>query len=989
MQQNTIDQILASVKAPLDHSLFYSRIFALTAKTRRKEFTDQAYVSQRVTEEYEELSRRLDRSQIQESCSVRNILRTREVARALIDEKGEIRTALLPGLISHLQKHLYSLGPFRQYDAKRQMHILKVLQLLNTNKDLERLLRKFTRPISNKWAEDLIRQTLQLPSSIAITDAHTRQAVLSAWLCYLRQNVGSCFATAPAEIVHDEQPELFLQDLLDLIATGNLKRTFGGVEHSVPLSASWGSGDLKKPLFLRLSSGGFYPEIWYAPGLIAAFEAAGFLKPADSLKQKIQQLEGWIKPLIQQRCYSYSFCVLTAEEIIRTVLMSLLGVNQQQIKEYEDRPRGMVQTQLLIHTPYDKKKSSGGLSERCANYLHLFEVAKNTFKALSDNALLKAWEFSLASFSETKYEFSRWNLYSSLGFGTNEPGGIGQCIYQIIQHKLDQANRKVQDIQYDYEATYTQVKTLESRMRHASTEKEIQWLKVEYQTHANEFYFLQEQRDEAQAQANALVNLYDILYKLYVELFKDYFQEVYDADLQEVTSGPFDDSPAGFRLLYKHGRSNTSQWTHIKNQHDFIDALTSFFVATEPQIAHALEEKKAEKDLADVITAIINHVKTKEFLESAFHRMAAAHHAPMIKDPLDHLDQIEKKPWVYTSGGTMNTLVSCYYRIEDKPKEAEKWMENEMELLVFLADTLKQMPPSLLEPYAVEKRHAMLMQSPTHAFLLKPMLSPFKETWVHEEFTYTFIRDRFVRPAEIFVEHLLLNDEMLQFLIHKLIEKIPENFHPRFKSVFGQVGGPLNPIFFREYLIDMMAQDRGLRAGTRPILLSEEIDSFLYANLPLVPTYELKERLSKILMFLPGLNPHKIEEILSLFERIPISRGGLPFVGAQQLQDICKALICLSGLSTTTPYDYHLHVSLLAQKLGFAMPAPLIFADTNWVKEEFGFVVSPGTGKLELWRLDYTGSNGYPMSSWRQWLDGSRTDLKWGVYIKPFQYGQI
>ena len=49
------------------------------------------------------------------------------------------------------------------------------------------------------------------------------------------------------------------------------------------------------------------------------------------------------------------------------------------------------------------------------------------------------------------------------------------------------------------------------------------------------------------------------------------------------------------------------------------------------------------------------------------------------------------------------------------------------ELLVFFADTLKRIPPSLLEPYLKGQRQSMLMQSPTHAFLLKPFLSPFKE----------------------------------------------------------------------------------------------------------------------------------------------------------------------------------------------------------------------------------------------------------------------
>lgn len=990
MNDNRLDPILASIKAPLDHPLFYPRIFALVAKEKRQERSRSSLdeVSVIFEEEYEELSRRLDRSQIQESSSVRNVLRTRRLVQLLIDSKGELRFDLLENAISALQQHLYSLGPLRQYDAKRQEHILKILKLLYSNKELSRFFKKFSRPFSNLWMEELIRDTLQLPNNMVITDVHAKQAVLAAWLCYLRQNVGSCFATAPAEIVHDEQPELFLQDLLNLLETGRLKRVFNGLEYSVPLSASWGSGDLNKPLFIQSLSKGLFPEIWFSPGLVSAFDAIGFFDSTERLKEKIKKLERWIKPVIQQRSYPYSYCILTAHEIIRLVLLQVFGLTEQQIKDYENRPPGPIQTQMIVQISKGAK-NAGGLGERCKNFLHLFAVAKRAFKGLADNALLKAWEFTLASFSETKYEFAQWNLYASLGLRTDEPGGIGQCIYQNIQGKIDQINAKAQEIQYEYEMVYTQVKTFEARMRHASTEKEAQWLKIEYQSHKHEFFFLQEQKDDLQARANALLNLYDTLYKLYVELFKDYFQEVYDADMQEVTTGPFDDSPAGYRLLFKHGRSNTSQWTHIQNHHDFINSLVSFFVATEPQILHSLEGDNIEKDLSQVVTAIINHIKTTEFIESAFHRMAAAHKVKSLQNPLQHLEQIEKKPWVYTSGGTMNTLVSCYYCIEEKPKEAEKWVENEMELLVFIADTLKQIPHLWMNAYVKEKRHALLMQSPTHAFLLKPMNWPFKETWMNEEFTYTFIRDRFVRPAEAFIESMLLNDEMLRFLIDQLSEKIPENFLPRFKAVFEQLKGPLNPMFFRDHVINKLKNDRGLRYGSRPILSSDDIDSFLYSQLPIFPIYELNDRLSQIFNLLPGIDNEKMNWMFQLLSQIPQSKGGSLFLSAQRLQDICKALLCLSNLCTTAPVDYHFHVSSAAQKLGFALPKPLIFADTNWVKDEFAFAVNPGSGKLELWRFDYLGSQGVPMSNWKQWVNGSRPDQKWGIYIKPSEYGQV
>jgi hypothetical protein len=550
VQQDKINKIIAAVKVPLDHPLFFSRVFALASKSRKIDSqTSRELIRQLFAEEYEELSRRLDRSEIQESCSVRNILRTRALANLLIDDKGELRGDLVSTAISALQEHMYSLGPQRQFDAKRQEHLLSVLKVLHQNRDSVRFLKKFSRPLSNKYAEDIIRDTLQLPTNVTINDAHARRSVLSAWMTYLRQNVGSCFATAPAKVIQEEQYELFLQDLMDLLATGRLKRTFGGIEYSVPLSASWGSGDLKKPIVFQRSSDGIRPEIWYSPGLMAAFEAVKLLNSEERTKVKILQLRNWIAPFLMEKGAQYLYFICDTEEIIRHVLLQQIGLTEQQVHEYENRPRVMLQSHLMMQVPATSK-GLGGLGEKVAHFLQQFEIAKNAFKGLADNALLKAWEFTLASFSETKQEFTRWNLYASLGLGSNEPGGIGQCIYQIIQRKLEEANKKVEELQYDYEMSYSHVKMLEGRMRQASTEKEIQWLKAEYQSHMSEFYTLEEIRNTATARARGFVNLYESLHIVYQELFKDYFQEVYDADMQEVTVGPFDDSPAGFRLLY-------------------------------------------------------------------------------------------------------------------------------------------------------------------------------------------------------------------------------------------------------------------------------------------------------------------------------------------------------------------------------------------------------------------------------------------------------
>jgi len=966
---------------------FYERAFSFVSKQQKKALSREADNFRRVAvEDYDELSKRLDLTKFQESCAVRNVLKTRRLANLLVDDKGELNLSVLPRLISHVETYLHSIGPNRQYDSKRQKHLLKVLQQLNENKELARLIKSITKPMSHRYAEQIIRDTLLLPSNIPITDAHTRRAVLSAWMCTLRQNIGSCFATAPAIIIHDELPEMFFTDIRELLSTGRLKRTFGGIEYSVPLSQSWGAGDLKKPFYLPLGSHLFEESrIWMSPGLAAAFQSAGLLDAELSATETLEKVKAIILDVIHSLEWNQPFILITAEEIIRKAILRKFGLSEQDVQDYENRPKEMLQSGLLLQVARPGL-GGAGKAELCKNFLADFAVACNALKGLADNALLKAWEFSLASFAETKAQFTRWNLYASLGLGAQEKGGIGERLYEMIKRELEQANKRVQDFQYEYENVFHQLKTMETRMRSISSEKEAQWFRAEYQTKRNEFYTLEDMRDEIHKKAQRFANLYDVLIDQYDVLFPLYFQEVYDADMFDISAGPYDDSPAGFRLLYKYGRSNTSQWSRIKTPSEFIESLVSFFTATETEIAASQQMEGLQTEFSEIVTAIVNQVRTKEFLESAFYRMAAAHQTPIVRDPLNHLEQIEKKPWAYTSGGTMSTLVSCYYRLETKPMEVSRWVESSTELLIFLVDTLKQIPPKLIEDYLHDPDKAMLMHSPTHAFLLKPGLSPFKEAWQTDAFTYTWVRDNIILPRERFVDSLWLDAEKMHYLIERFAAFVPENYRHYFLRVFGTLYGTMRPGEFRDHIIDTISKERGLKQVGRSILNENEIDSSLYSLLPLFHRSELKERLENLYDAIPELSPEYRQIFFDIFEAASQSYTQATMMDADALQRIFKGLLSMTLQTTASNVDYHTIVSHAAQKLGYAMPAPIIFADTNWVKEEFGFVLNPGSGRFELWRIDATGRIGHPMTIWEQWLNGSRKDITWGIYTKPYEY---
>jgi hypothetical protein len=977
-----IEELIEAIKVPPQDPQFYPKVFSLISK-QNKAGMEKESSGEICLEEYDNLSKRLDRSQLQESCSVRNVLRARRIAISLINDKGDILMERIPGVIKALEKCLYSLGPQRQYDAIRQEQLLSVLRFLLSSKEAPRLLKAISKPISHRHAEEIIRATLQLPGKEVINDAHTRRAVLSSWLCYLRQNVGSCFATAPAIIIHDEQPLQYLKDLNEILSTGRLKRTFGGVEYTAPLSISWGAGDLKKNILVPYTSEGRAAvELWLSPGLIAAFEAANLVGKELPLKQKIEEVKNLITEVIPSE-KDQQFFIINAEDILRGVLLKYLKLTEADLKEYENRSRMAMQTTFLTGLP---SGSARGKTEACASFYVWLELAENAFKGLADNALLKAWEFTLASFAETKAGFTRWNLYSSLGFRHEEAGGIGFSIYDIITRKIEQSKIKIQDLQIEYEQKYAHLKYLEGRMQRAGSEKELEWIKIDYKTKMYEFNILEELRDSENDKAQRTANMFNLLNDAYYELFPQYFQEVYDADMHEVTVGQYDDSPAGFRLLFKHGRSNTSQWTYIRTPAEFIQSLSDFFIATEIELASRDDFKGLERELTEIVTAIVTHIKTEEFLETAFYRMAAAHQSRIVKNPLENLDKIEKKPWAYTSGGSMATLVSCFFGLEDKPFEISRWVENPMELLVFLIDTVKQIPHKLMNDYINKPNKSMLIHSPTHAFLMKPGLSPFKEAWQNESFTYTWARDHLVKPIERFVDNLILDEAAQEFLIAKLSEQVPINYQYFFRQSFLRMHGDMGSVELRNHIVDTMQKEKGLQFQRQIVLQPDEIDHFLYEALPLFPTFEMGERIRNLLEKMPLISKNRVNDIVALWEKFPSAIGGERYATAQTLQDIVKGLLCLELQKTSTPQDLHAAVAEAARGCDYAFPKPILFADTNWTKDYFGFTVSPGTGKLELWRFDLIGTIGYPMSSWAHWLNGTRKDITWGIYTRPYEY---
>lgn len=857
-------------------------------------------------------------SAIQEAFSFRHLYRARKISHFLIDKEGKLDQKKLGQIIEKISNEFPPPYPNGANDDEVRAGMLRTLQTIQKNKHLTTLFDKFKFPVANHLVEQLIRFSLQLSKEEKLGERHLKEAVLSALLFPLRQTVGSCFATAPAIIIQQEQVERLLLDLYDLMMVSRLKRTFLGVENIAPLSLSTGVGDLKKPVKFR------DPFLSLSPGLLGAFEEIGLIEKTLSFSKKTEKLQKLFTSYLPNGGNG------NIEECIHLITQS----------------SGL---------PKEKEK-----------------LACETFKAYTDHPLLKAWEFTLASFADYKIEFFKWNLFASLGLNHEEEGGIGQLLYHYLQTKLDEKNEEATSLFQEYQRAFDELKVSEVLLRQADSRERARQLKIEVEMRGYHLRSCQEMYEKAQEIAKNLSSFYSFLINQYMQKFQEYFQEIYDAEMFDITSGLYDDSPAGFRLVYKHGRQDPTLWTPIHDAKSYQEALSLFFLATEPMITATCEWVEGKEIIEEGTTALIHHVKTDYFLETAFRRMSLAHQTKLLHNPLENIEKAEKKPWSYTSGGNMNTLLRCYYCLDQEITEEKRVIDSETDFLLFLLDLMKALPYSVTKPFEEQEHIGLLMNSPTHAFVFRPGLSLLREGWVDKGFTYTWVRDRILLPAQEFYKNILISREEQMFLARHF-----SDYHPSISvDSFFPESTPITLPEFRKNFFEALAPHFS------PQILIAHIDSFLRKVFPLFSLTEARAYAHKIFSEFYRNKESSLKE--KALEKFVSSLPSSPFFSFCSYYYLLVATIFTME---TFPLAYSIYAKLDAclKKLKLSPPPPLLFADTNWAQYYFGFVVNPSTLGLELWRLDRRGQNGMPMSSWKEYVDGT-SKKPWGILTNPKEY---
>lgn len=859
-----------------------------------------------------------------------------KIAIDVIDDKGKMKT----GVIAKWQKQLsksYSLAPGQKYDAPRKKWLLFALSHFD-----EKWLNSFHLPIANHFALDVIRLSLLYTKKKTLIDADVKRAALSAYLTDLRQTLGSCFATAPALFIRKTKPEMFFKDLHELLHKAHLQRVIEGDQYIIPIATHIEEAAGQFPFFV----------FHFLPKKVMTFLCELFLNfqvfQGGYLAQFFQ-----IKKLVSIWREEKKVHVTTFHQLLKQLFELKVG---HAIEKPDQLPA--LSTPLQIQVPKDAADESYALFEQI--YYH--------FCSYQSHPLLKVWEYTIASMSDVKLDFNYWNSCAALGFNSEEKGSVANCLMTNAEEKIQKLQKLIEEIGVQIEQVDLYLQSLNVRARTASFET-MQHIKGRAASEQARLSRLVAERDAYHARSQNLADKLAEIARGIGNHFTKAFQEIYDPKIIKKNEDLYSDSPAGFRLVYKHQRQDPALWTNITSSAQYVQFLSHFFHL----LVTDLEEEISmhAKDLGDLMHALSSFVSTEEFLLNAKLRCAKRGGFSKIEETF--------MPWAYVSGGTMSQLVALYFSSSTRPSEIRKVPKKESEFVDFLLEFILDAPFNLLEDLKKGKESSFLMHSPTHAFTFEPSNPSFVTGIKSGKYPFSWIRDEMVNVAVTRLKGVKLDGFQQSAFYSKFVSLLPL---PLFSLLRGKIdilpgSGSLDKL--KKGAMDHVPNNipKALKES-----FEDHLDYCLFSLLPLFSGSVAANVMKEVFAILQKPDAPCLHESAKKMQEM----SQVEVISKLELIDLIKSLWIIENKAPSFSEDISFAISKAFEELAVCYQSPFIFADSNWIREKFAFCVNPATLQLQLYRVDYTGQEGIPMRSWKKFL-GVENQNTWAIFDHPHEYG--
>ncbi len=353
------------------------------------------------------------------------------------------------------------------------------------------------------------------------------------------------------------------------------------------------------------------------------------------------------------------------------------------------------------------------------------------------SSLMKSYEFTVASLADSRTIFSKWNFHVALGLDNEASGGLGKIIYTVIQEQMEEGVKLMEEYKGDIDQLEQSLDFDDASFKMAHTYEQMDSIKRSAKMKS---YFLNVKIDEYESVGknnSKLAALYKFFVEQYLLLFPHYFQELYDPEM--FSEGDIkEDRPAGFRLVYKHGRTDSRVWTYIHTDKEYLGAIRDFLTITEPILISLKREDGLEKEIETIISEMLLFIDRKEFMEEQRIRIENMHKTHLKEEK-------NSSPYAYIAGGNLESLINFYLsKMQPVKKEFIK-AESVMGLCHSLIEFMKDGYHADIERLLKDPFQGILISNETHAFNFLPGQAIFKRAWLDTGNTYTYIRDHLLQ----------------------------------------------------------------------------------------------------------------------------------------------------------------------------------------------------------------------------------------------------
>ena len=388
------------------------------------------------------------------------------------------------------------------------------------------------------------------------------------------------------------------------------------------------------------------------------------------------------------------------------------------------------------------------------------QIAVNGVPILSPQ--MKSYEYTVAALADVQIGFSRWNFYTALGLDHGYSGGLGKIIYTIIQKMMDAIQEDRKDLITDINLLEESLDFDDAAFKAAGSIDRMDSIKRSAKM--KQMYLgrkIDDYEDEGK-RAEQLSSLYIFFVDQYLELFPHYFQELYDPEIF-AEGNIMEDRPAGFRLVYKHGRSDPKVWTYIHTDAEYISSVREFIVLTENILISLKKSSGLEKVIETIVSEILLAIDKKEFIEEQKARIGAMHES--------HLSEKgNTSPYAYIAGGNVLGLIGAYYS-STTPIATEKISAiSPKDLCYSLIEFMKDAKNIDITDFDKDPFKGFIICNQTHAFNFLPGMKGFKEAWLDSGNTYSYIRDHFATNEPIVFADTNWGGKFLAFMVDQNAE---------------------------------------------------------------------------------------------------------------------------------------------------------------------------------------------------------------------------